>query len=394
MRRSRAPGDRGFSLAELVIAAGVAAAVLSAVVAMLDPANAALQVQPESADVEQRVRLATITLQRDLLAAGGGSTLSALGGPIGRRMASIVPARLGRRLADPPQRAVAQRITVISIDPWAPQSILAAPLAASAGSTDVALGPWCPDGDSSCGFRRGMSVVVYDLHGAWSFFSITAVTGSTLMLDHHLQDWSWVFNPGTSVIAEGIVRTYQLAVDQDGTPQLVQYDGGTGADVPVVSHVTALSFAYFGEPAPPAVVASVDVPGVPLRTTYGPPPPAVGSQPTTYPPGENCAFTRTAEGAVAPRLVPFGEGPALVPLSEAQLTDGPWCPDERSPNRYDADLLRVRLVTVSLRVEAAAPGLRGTGPLFSRPGTATGPRVVADRQSQFAVAPRALNFLR
>lgn len=387
-------GDRGFSLAELVVAAGLASVALSAVVAMIAQANVALELQPERADVEQRVRVATEALQRDLLAAGGGASFGPLAGPMGLVAATVIPARVGRRLSDPPGLVAADRITLVSIDPWAPQAILSAPLAAGSGTTTIEMGAWCPAGDASCGFRRGMQVVVYDMHGAWSMYSITGLVGSTLQVSHQLEDWAWVFAAGTSVVAEATIRTYQTTVDRDGVPQLVRYDGGSGVDVPVAAHVTRLSFAYFGDAAPPSSATPFDLSGARPRTTYGPPPPAPAATPTTYPAGENCAFVRTAGGAVAPRLASLGDGPSLVRLTAAQLSDGPWCPDERSPNRFDADLLRVRLVTLTVRVEASSAALRGAGPLFSRPGSATATRFVPDRESVLAVAPRALNLRR
>ena len=74
----------------------------------------------------------------------------------------------------------------------------------------------------------------------------------------------------------------------------------------------------------------------------------------------------------APRLASFGlPEAALVPLSPGELADGPWCPDDTAPNRYDADLFRIRSVLVTVRLESALDALRGpAGVLFSRAGTA------------------------
>ena len=53
------------------------------------------------------------------------------------------------------------------------------------------------------------------------------------------------------------------------------------------------------------------------------------------------------------------------------LTDGPFCGG--GDNQFDADLLRVRKVRVTLRVQAAVPALRGTDTtLFKNPGTSQG----------------------
>jgi hypothetical protein len=48
------------------------------------------------------------------------------------------------------------------------------------------------------------------------------------------------------------------------------------------------------------------------------------------------------------------------------LVDGPWCPDAVNQNRWDADLLRIRRVAITIRVEAALSALRGpAGMLFT-----------------------------
>ena len=75
------------------------------------------------------------------------------------------------------------------------------------------------------------------------------------------------------------------------------------------------------------------------------------------------------------------------------LTDGPWCPDAGSARRFDADLLRIRRIRVAVRVQAAAPAVRGLGQLFARPGTATSASaMVPDQQAAFDIAPRNMNL--
>ena len=88
-----------------------------------------------------------------------------------------------------------------------------------------------------------------------------------------------------------------------------------------------------------------------------------------------------------------GSTKTLVRLTPSQLTDGPWCPDEANPHRYDADLLRIRSIAVTLRVESALAALRGpAGILFSRGGTSTAAdRWLPDREFRLDVAPRNLN---
>jgi len=391
----RSPSCMGFSLVELLVAMTVALLVTASVFAMLDPAAGAFQTQPEAADVQQRLRVATDVLYRDLLIAGGGPTVAPGSNTWGQLAAAVLPLRIGRRSADPAGTFDPGRITVWSVSPAAPQTTLASPLSSASGTATLNSGPGCREGDQTCGFRSGMTVAVFGPSGIWDLFSVTGVIGNALTLQHNLRDSALTHNAGEAIVAEVTVRTYFLRDEPgSGVARLMRYDGAGGADVPVVDHVVGLQFQYLGEAEPPAIVVGTGV-AEPQRVTYGPLPPDVGVTRTGYSPGENCAFGRTGGGALLSRLEPLAAGPVLVPLAASALTDGPWCPDAASPNRYDADLLRVRQVIVTVTVEAAVAALRGpAGPLFTRSGTARGTRQVPDRVARLAVAPRALNAVR
>src|SRR5689334_14325387 len=90
-------------------------------------------------------------------------------------------------------------------------------------------------------------------------------------------------------------------------------------------------------------------------------------------------------------------GVGQVQLAQAILTDAPWCPGQDAatyPNRFDADLLRIRRIRVTLRVQAALSALGGpAGVLFMHGGTATSPeRLVPDQEIQFSVTPRNMTL--
>ncbi len=87
-------------------------------------------------------------------------------------------------------------------------------------------------------------------------------------------------------------------------------------------------------------------------------------------------------------------------MSASMLTDGPWCPADTNtsgdemPNKYDADMLRVRQVRITLRVQVANAVLRGpAGTLFRHGGTSRGgERYIPDQEVRFDVSPRNLNL--
>ncbi|MBI3046959.1 MAG: prepilin-type N-terminal cleavage/methylation domain-containing protein [Acidobacteria bacterium] len=137
---------------------------------------------------------------------------------------------------------------------------------------------------------------------------------------------SVVFVPWTDTAV--ISRTYYLQSDPGtGTPQLMRYDGAE-TDLPVVDHVVRLGFEYFDAGA--------------------------------------------------------------APIDPAALQDGPWVPGGAVLPPFDADLLRVRRVRATVRVEAALASMRGpAGSLFARGGTSTSStRYVPDRELRFDVALR------
>jgi hypothetical protein len=198
-----------------------------------------------------------------------------------------------------------------------------------------------------------------------------------------------------SRLAELAMHAFYLRTDTSSqTYQLMHFDGYQ-TDTPLVDNVVGLRFDYFGDPVPPAVLNDPSGSEGPW-TSYGPKPPGLGTNNPfdSWPAGENCAFT-VVNGVQTPRLTSLGAG-SLVPLTQAQLTNGPWCPDLASPNRYDADLLRIRKIRVTLRVQTTSSALRGpTGTLFTRGGQAKdGARLVPDQEVRFDVTPRNVNLSR
>ena len=336
-------GDgRGFSLVELVVAMGVLMVVMASVFGALSPAQSAFRAQPESADVQQRLRVAVDTLARELMPAGAGAVHGPDAGPSHRFFASILPYRQGRRSADPPGIFKMDTLTVLRVETGAAQTTIAQPLSARSSSVQINLDPGCPEGDLACGFKAGMEVLVFDDTSAVSLFTIAAIQGSVFTLIHNFRDSGRVFPAGTSRMVEATSRAYFLKTDRAAdTVQLMQYDGAGGADVPVLDHVVKLTVDYLGDPI-------------------------------------------TASSA----------GPSLTRLSSTELTDGPWRPDGLDPNRFDADLLRVRAVAVTIRVEAAPASLRGpAGPMFARAGTSRGARV-PDQEIRVTIAPPNLSRAR
>jgi hypothetical protein len=238
-------------------------------------------------------------------------------------------------------------------------------------------------------------MIILDETSQWDIFSVDQVGTGVISLRHRGPPSDARYDAG-AVATEVRAGTYYLKSDDTNrTYQLMRHDGWTTA-LSVVDDVVYLEFRYFGDPEPPRLT------GKPLEetpgpwTTYGPAPPPVAETRGSWPRGENCAFLIT-DGEHLPRLGVLGAGgSSLVELTAAQLTDGPWCPSALALNRFDADLLRIRKVRATVRVQSALAALRGpASELFLKGGTArAGEFYVPDLEVQFDIAPRNLNFER
>lgn len=380
----------GFSVIELVVATGLVVTLAAVSFFLLSPAHGMFATQSEVIDMQQRLRVTHSALHDELASAGAGTTRGRAG-PLHLALPPVLPYRLGPRAGDPPGTVVANTVTVISVPVGAAQATIDQPMPARTGAIVVRLEPGCPLGDLACGFAADMDVLLHDGTAAFDLFTVVGVTASTLTLQHLFADWAKVYPPGSALV-QIQTRTYFWRDAQTlRPPQLVRYGGGSRADVPVVDHVVGVGFDYFGDPAPPTMLRPLSEPKGPW-TTYGPPPPPdLATAPVV--PASSCLFLADGTPFASPRLPSLGTTPgALVRLTPAQLGDGPFCPDDDAPARFDADLLRIRSVGVTLRVQAAAAALRGpAGALFSRGGSArAGASWAPDIEVRFRVTPRSL----
>jgi hypothetical protein len=386
----------GVTLVELLVTMAVTLVLGGAVVGLVQVFRVVATSQPEVADAQQRLRTALQMIGDDLAHAGAGLDTSALAGPLSVALPGVAPYRRGQ-VDDDASSGVFFRPDVVSLvhSAGARAQAVVSDALDLAGRLDLTLEPNCGSGASRevCGFLVGMRALLLDPSGAYDLVTVAAATGSHVQVDYETVLAS-SYADGQAVLMHAVASTYALGTDAaTGVPQLTRYDGYASSR-PAVDHVVGLAFEYLGDPAPPQARLGV-APDAPTRwrVTYGPPPPPVGvdDPATAWAEGENCAFA-VVSGAHVPRLATLGPPGDLVPMSAAMLRDGPWCPDAASPRRFDADLLRVRLVRVRVRVEAATASMRGRVGTFFRRGGTSAPLVSAlpDMEGVIDVALRNL----
>jgi type II secretory pathway pseudopilin PulG len=325
--------EEGFSLIEVLIASAI---LITAAVPLLYVASAAQRLarsQSEATDLHQRARVAVDKLQRDLAMAGAGPSGSASAQPLANHLPPIIPARTGLRSADAELSAFDDRVTVLYVpDPaWPAPLLVDMPSPASAILLDSSANG-CPV-TGLCGFAEGTQALIVDTSGVGAGHELFTVTGIAGQLAHDPPNaaFSRAYTAATAAVMPVVYRSYYF---DRANRRLMLYDGYL-TDMPLVDNVVDLRFQYFA-------------------------------------------------GA--------SSGAGLRLLSLAELSDGPIA--GQSPDTFDADLLRIRLVRVTLRLEATADDVRGVGGWFARPGrSASGFSFVPDLEVTFDVAPRNMGAL-
>jgi hypothetical protein len=346
----------GFSLVELVVAAGVIAGMLAALLHLSIHGQRMARAQPDAADLQQRVRVAADMIQRDLMSAGAGAIDGSVPGPLVDLLPPLLPARIGIRSPAPELSWTSDQLSLLYVPAGGWGVVLASSMPDSGADLmiDTTL-DGCP-GSGLCGFVVGTRALIADPSSLGAGYDVFTVTGIAAGIGHGPPNpaFSKAYPAGASLLPV-VQRIYYI--DRPAR-RLMLYDGYQ-SDLPLVDNVVDLRFEYFGEPTPGSVVRPAGTDG-------------------------NCAYA--AGDPPVPLLVALG-GLALRPFGPEVLSDGPVC--GLPPNRFDADLLRIRRVRVTIRAQVAADDLRGAGDSFRVSGRSTGgDAYVPDYDVSFDVSPR------
>ena len=353
--REHSASQGGYLLIELLIAAAIGCALLGVLLQFAVSAETAVAVQGDVVDQQQRLRVAVESMRHDLLLAGAGPSRGLSRGPLVNVFPPIVPARLGLVDPDPDLSFHDDRLSIMYVPDTRAQTALVTGMAGSASPLVIdGSAPGCP-ATSACDFAPGDNAVIFEpggAGGAHETFTVSAIdTARNMLTPSAPLSRAYVSGSRVALIVQ---RVYHF--DRAGK-RLMVYDG-VHSDVPLVDHVVDLRFAFYGDPRAEAVK-----------------PPVPGAS--------SCAY---AGSPPMPLLADLG-GTAPKPLTAARLTDGPFC--GQAPNRFDADLLRIRLVVFTIRLEAESAEFRGAGPAFSTPGSSrAATKYVPDLQTTTEVAPR------
>ena len=177
--------DAGFSLAEVLIATSLMLSVTAAVFAVMNPSQGAFSREPEVADMQQRLRVASDTLNKNLIMAGGGVYIGRQAGPLNYYFAPVLPFRDGVINADPAGTFKTDAITLMYVPSTASQTSISQAIPDASALLTVNVEPGCPQNDGMCGFEPGMTVLVYDDSGAHDIFTIGGVQGGAAQLRHN-----------------------------------------------------------------------------------------------------------------------------------------------------------------------------------------------------------------
>ena len=349
---------RGFSLVEVLISTAISLSATLIACRLAAGAQTNWRVAAARVDLQQRARAVTDMLSRMLLEAGAGPQAGPAYGPLSRYLPGVLPRRVGLRGAHPFDQVQRGSFTAIRALADAAHATLSLPMPPGSAAMELAAVAGCPV--PTCGFAEGSTAMLIDPDGSYDTFTVTGVGATSLTVRARGAGSGRTHRVGSPV----------LSVDSSSffvAPSFVlhRYDGDA-SDVPAIDDVVAMEVRYYGATQPPV----------------WPRPPA----------GEaNCLYD--AGGAYQSALMPAFSGVGgLVELTDAILSDGPWCGS--GDTRFDADLLRVRRIRVLVRLQASDPAVRGRDSRrFINPGSAAGETsLVPDVIVSIDVTPRNLGL--
>ena len=349
----RAPA--GVTLPEALVAIVLLVVLASAVAGVIVIQAKSAHAQPDAVDVQQRARFAIDTIAAALRAAGAGPEYGPAPGPLRLYLPPVMPRRIGATGADAFSMARGDAISIISVPTTSVQSALRDPVTSAADGVAPVIAPTCTPGDPACGIRPGMALLLFDRRARFDLMTVASVAVDRASIRLWQSNPAFGY-PAGAALARADVGLYYF----DPAARQIRSSDGDGADAPLVDHVAGLSFEYFGDPESPA----------------SPRPPAGIA---------NCLYDELGVRRPTVSLAPGGR--ALIPLPLGMFADGPWC--GAGDLQFDADLLRIRSVRVTVRVQTAGVMRRGRGGDYASPGQGRDAlALVPDLSMTIDVAPR------
>jgi hypothetical protein len=347
--RTHLAGDSGYTIIELVVAAALLVVLSGLTCSVLIDARTAIDVSGERADLHQRARVGTEAIASAIRDAGGGSVRGIAAGPLVRFLPPLWPGRGNHT-------DVTRAVTTIRTLSQVPPATLRFDVPPDPTALDFDHGGTCV---LPCGLSERMTILLVDGLGNFDLFVVLQTDGASATV-HRLPGGTGAGYPGGTVMLPVDVRTVYWNADV----RELRSDGGNRSDFPVVNDVVDMSFDYFGDPLP------LTEPRPPLGV-------------------ENCLYD-SAGALRAGQHVFERAGATLTVLNTAVFEDGPWCGS--GPEPFDVDLLRIRTVRLTIRLQVANALYRGVDARwFRNPGLATdSARMVRDFVSETSIAPRNL----
>ena len=181
--------------------------VTGAIFSMVNPSHGTARSQPEVADIQQRMRVGSDTLFKELMMAGAGPYFGARTGSLLNFFAPLVPRRMGLKNADGRAVYKSDTLTLTYIPNSYSQTSIAQAMPPQSAELKVTYPPNCQVPKELCGFEVGMTVIIFDDTGHWDVFTLTQVQDDAAHVQHRGQGLNYSYEAG-STITQAVSNTY------------------------------------------------------------------------------------------------------------------------------------------------------------------------------------------
>ena len=199
-------GEAGFTMVEMLVSTAIMLIITGSVFSLLNPSYGTFHAQPAVADMQQRLRVASDSIQRDLIMAGAGMYSGSMVGTLDAYFSPLLPHRVGTIAPDPagtfhanPQCPTncASAVTIMYVPTTTAQTTISNDMPTPSAELKVDAQAGCPPGDALCGFKQGMRVLIMNPSGDYDIFTITEVQDNALHLQHRDDKFTTAYPAGS-----------------------------------------------------------------------------------------------------------------------------------------------------------------------------------------------------
>jgi hypothetical protein len=245
----------------MMVSTAVMMVIVAGVFSLLNPTYGTFQAQPEVSDMQQRMRVAADTIQKDLVMAGAGMYSGGMVGTLDAYFSPLLPHKVGTISPDPAgtfhsnplcPTTCTSAVTIMYVPTTTAQTTITTDMPTPSAELKVAAQSGCPAATTCCAVQAGHARPHHEPRRGLRHLHDHPGAGRRAPPAASRRQVHDGY-PAGSFITQIVSHTYYLEDNGNDTFRLRHYDGFQ-SDLPLVDNVVDFRVEFFGDPSPPQVL--------------------------------------------------------------------------------------------------------------------------------------------